>query len=87
VVFNLELTNVALELAQLFVHGRHEWKETSAYYAKRTKPSRQPGSGVPCAFATLLEFECLAFRPVPSPNALIRTDPGIPVLSFVSVVC
>jgi hypothetical protein len=42
VVFNLELTDVPFELAQLFVDRRHERKNPLRYHARRTGRTRQP---------------------------------------------
>src|SRR6266436_1175557 len=42
VVFNLELADVALELAQLLVNGRHARRKPPNLHARSTSESRQP---------------------------------------------
>src|SRR5260370_35321441 len=43
VVFDLELTDVPFELAQLFVDGRHAWRSPSGLHARSPAERSQPG--------------------------------------------
>lgn len=74
VEFNLELTDVPFELAQLFVDGRHGWKCPLKYHARSREQNRQQApclalrivyptsSGAVESIGTQLGVECFIAR-------------------------